>query len=708
MRTALRHLLQVGALAVVLTAVAGEKGDPLPPHPRLLFTKDDIPAIKDRIAKLSGAKARFEALKGQANSWLKKEVKLPEKGGQWYHYYSCPKHGARLKNEGPTKHVCPIDKEVFTGYPYDDVVISNEHGALAGAIRTLGIVHQLTGEARYAAKAKEILLAYAAKYENYPLHNIKNEAKVGGGKVGPQTLDESTWLITVVEGADCIWDVLSAEEQTTVTDKLLYPATKVIRDHKMGIHNIQCWKNSAVGLTGLLIGDTKLVDEALKAESGYYNQMQKGPTPDGVWFEGAWGYHFYTLSAVVRLTEGAFHSGVNLYNDEFKRMFDAPLAFAMPDLRLPAFNDSGIVNVAGNAPLYELAYARYKDTRYCPLLAQSKRDSDQALLCGAAEIPVSPQTAPASRNYPASGYAVLAAGQGADATWFCMKYGPHGGGHGHPDKLNFVLYGLGQIVAPDPGTANYGVPIQAGWYRTTLAHNTLTVDEASQKPAEGKCLAFAVADGFSAAMAYAGEIYPGVQFRRTVALIGSSTLVFIDQAQGSKEHTLDVAYHNIGKLAAPADAQPFELSKKAGYSYLRDAKTVSALPEGLLFDMGDGKQARFAIAPEAAGSPIVGTGVGAHTEDRVPLVIMRKKGKEAVFLWAVMLGQPAEKATLAAEATNAADAAAVKVTMPQGAHILVANPAGGKVAVAGVECEGKIVHLTQAAGGKTEVKHKAE
>src|SRR5512137_3018224 len=104
--------------------------------------------------------------------------------------------------------------------------------------------------------------------------------------------------------------------------------------------------------------------------------------------------------------------------------------------------------------------------------------------------------------------------------WFSMKYGPHGGGHGHPDKLGFVLYGRGQVLAPDPGTANYGVPIQGGWFRTTLAHNTLVVDEDSQKAAEGKCLAFLAADGFSAVMAEAGAIFPGVTFRRTAALIG--------------------------------------------------------------------------------------------------------------------------------------------------------------------------------------------
>ena len=62
------------------------------------------------------------------------------------------------------------------------------------------------------------------------------------------------------------------------------------------------------------------------------------------------------------------------------------------------------------------------------------------------------------------------------ATWLCLKYGPHGGGHGHPDKNNFVLYARGKVLFPDPGTRPYGSPLHNGWDKITLAHNTLVVD----------------------------------------------------------------------------------------------------------------------------------------------------------------------------------------------------------------------------------------
>ncbi len=677
----------------------------LPPHPRLLFTREDLPGIKERAA--GSCQARFASLKGQADEWLKRELKLPDRGGQWFHWYSCPKHGGRLRTEGPTRHVCPVAGEVFSGYPYDDVLISGEHNRLAAGIRTFGIVYQVTGDAGYAAKAKEILLAYAEKYQSYPLHDIRGQPKIGGGKVGPQTLDESTWLITVVEGVDCIWDTLTAEEQQRVKRGLLIPATDVIRQHKLGIHNIQCWKNSAVGLTGLLLGDMDLVDEAVNGEAGYSNQMAKGVTADGPWFEGAWGYHFYTLNAVLHLTEGAYHSGISLYGPELKRMLDAPLAMAMPDLSLPAFNDSQTVDLKDSAGPYVTAFARYKDPRYLIITSRGGRGTDTPLLQGSADTGPAPIFEPASRNFTVSGNAILTAGAGTDATWLCIKYGPHGGGHGHPDKLNFVLYGLGQVIALDPGTANYGVPIQAGWFRTTLAHNTLTVDEESQRPAQGQCKAFIATNGFSAVMTDAGKIYNGVGFHRTLALLGTNLVVFLDQIASERQHVYDLAYHSRGQFTALPEAAKFEAPERTGYSYLRDTRAkFTDAPVQIGFDLGQRKLAGWALAGGEQTTVITGTGVGKHTEDRVPLVIARRHAKATAYLWCVCLGEAGERLELQGEPVKMADgsqaevsrAAAVRVKTSSGTCLLMANPAGELVEVAGQRIEGKIALLTQQGG----------
>src|SRR4030095_13531047 len=172
--------------------------------------------------------------------------------------------------------------------------------------------------------------------------------------------------------------------------------------------------NSAIGLVGLLLEDEQLVATAIDdPATGYRQQMEKGVLGDGMWTEGSSGYHFYTISGVLPLTEAARNCGRDLYGPKLQSMFDGPLALAMPDFVLPNFNDSGTVPLANEDDLYEIALARYQNHAYAPLLAKSDRRGRRALLYGATNLPSSAQVTPmASRNSPASGYAILPKRQG--------------------------------------------------------------------------------------------------------------------------------------------------------------------------------------------------------------------------------------------------------------------------------------------------------
>lgn len=611
----------------------------LPAHPRLLVTDAELPGLREKIETVAWAKAIWEGQLKTANDWLEREVVLPDRGSQWWHYYACKQDGARLQTVSPTEHKCPVCGTVYSGWPYDDVVLDRQHGALSSAVRTLGLVYRVTGDPRYAAKAREIVLAYAARYRGYPLHNIRGEAKVGGGHVGPQTLDESTWLIPMTQGADLIWDALSDEDRAAAEEGLFRPAAQCILDHRMGIHNIQCWKNSAVGLVGLLLGDAALVSDAVKSDHGFEAQIAQGVSADGQWYEGAWGYHFYTMMALAPLLEAGERCGLGLWAFErdgrsARRLFEAPLDLAMPDLRLPAFNDSGTANVRGNA-LYELALARTGEARLAAPLVGVRRGSLEALLVGVEPLPEPPAEATTSRNFAAAGYAVLRHGADSNAAWACLKYGPHGGGHGHPDKLNLVLYAAGKIVGVDPGTAAYGVPIQREWFRTTIAHNTLTVDETDQREATGRSLAFGDDGAIGATLAAAGPIAEGVDYRRGVALFGQHLVLVIDLVRAEAEHTFDLAWHNAGAWESPPVGQPVTMPAKPGYQHLRDVVAVTgALPP---VKVADDLSVGLAVGSVEPGETWVGTGVGANTNDRVPCVVRRVRGRTAVVGWAIAL-----------------------------------------------------------------------
>ena len=101
-----------------------------------------------------------------------------------------------------------------------------------------------------------------------------------------------------------------------------------------------------------------------------------------------------------------------------------------------------------------------------------------------------------------------------------MRFGMHGGGHGHPDKLNLVTWGSGRTWGIDAASINYGVPLHKEWYRSTIAHSTVSVDGGLQAEKDGRSIEWKVADGETTITAAADLAYPGVQLTRSVMVKG--------------------------------------------------------------------------------------------------------------------------------------------------------------------------------------------
>ena len=239
---------------------------PLPPHPRLLFSATGLEALKARIAAAPWAAARWTALREAAAKRLAEPLELPPRGGNWSHNYVCPTHAARLKQGARTgpwqwEHICPVGPHTLTGDPskatldFDGNGIGSVHGDLAAQIIDHALVWHLTGEAAHAERARAILMAYAERYRQYPLHD--NRGRPGrGAHIYSQSLTEASWLITMAQGADLIWPVLSATDRERAAAGLFRPAIdEIILPANGGIHNIQCRHNSAIGLAGFLLDD---------------------------------------------------------------------------------------------------------------------------------------------------------------------------------------------------------------------------------------------------------------------------------------------------------------------------------------------------------------------------------------------------------------------------------------------------------------------
>lgn len=623
----------------------------IPSHrPRLLFSPEKLAAFKNRIAETARVRDAWRARLKRLEATLTDAVELPPRGGNWPHWYASPDTGVNLRTGdkiGPWewKHYDPSTGKEYvsslesTSTDYDGVVISSVHHGNARDVRDLGLAYGVTGDEQFAEKAREIALAYTDHYLSYPRHtNHDFHDEHDGARLMSQTLDEATWMIPFAQGVDFIWNTLSVGQISSLTEQLLQPsAREIIMAWQGRVHNITCWRNSAALLVGLLVDDEDLVEAAIdRPEGGYWQQMREGVSEDGTWWEGAWSYHFYTLSALWPGVVAADNCGINLECPELKGMYDAPIALATPSMKLPAFNDSREVDLSGQASAYEIAYARYKEPAYLRVLAGSDRTSEHALWFGVPDLPEPPLPVFDSKNQRSSGYAILATGDESASQWACLKYGPHGGGHGHPDKLNFVLYTDGSVLVTDPGTCSYGLDAKHGWYTRTIAHNTLVVDQTSQEPVQGNCIAFGKEAGVSFCSAEAGEIYSGVHFVRSLFTLDRDRVVVIDQIRCTDEHTMDLAYHQIGTWKNRPYGEEWDAPTGEGYDYLRDTRLAAAMQECTAStEREDGTQMHMNVQAFAPMDVISGDGPGVSLEDRVPCLIVRRKDREFAVAWLI-------------------------------------------------------------------------
>lgn len=557
---------------------------PEPGAPCLLFHASGLEASRRALRTEEGARWWASFVK-KADWSLAQPVDLPPRGGQWWHYYSCASCGAALTTKSRTEHVCKACGKVFTGWPYDDVAFFFEHNQLAANVYRLGLAYALSGEGRYAKGAAAILLAYAGRYLDYPLHDTKGKPLSGGGHVLPQVLDEAVWLIKMLCGYDCVRAALGQEERSRIEEGLLRPAAAYIKSVNHGIHNHECWHLAAYGMAGIVLGLPEFVYDALHGRTGLLQQLRQGTMPEGPWYEGAWGYHFYTLRSLRPFALALANLGLDVASPLYRSMYVAPFLAATPDWRLPAFHDTARLEMtpAKTAGDYEAALALWpEDPLFSWWLSQTSRGNEDAILTGLRPLAANPE-APrlASLVWPQAGWAILRSQTPLrpqdgpmPSNYLALDFGPHGGWHGHYDKLSLVLWGHGRMLAEDPGCIAYGNPCHHEWYKATISHNTVMVDGESQREATGSLLAFAADSNASIASFDAGPVYAGVRLQRHLALVDDLVLDLVS-VRCDRSRDITWLFHARDRRDAAMSGTPLpEPPPLAGAKWARDWRTT--------------------------------------------------------------------------------------------------------------------------------------
>ena len=637
-------LLVVLACAMVVGGCRLLKGNDYPdvrvavsggPHPCVAVTADELAAVRRRAVEQEWARAIRERIRSRAANLVAEPLVIPHAGGQYTHYYTCPNDGAHLQPESPTRHVCPVCGTVYTGYPYDDVYVSLRHNHWLNAVEDLGLAYALDQAPAYAERVRDILVEYASFYRDLPLHDTDGRSWVplsGRARLFAQTLDEAVVLCGVVMGYDLVYEdpCFTADDHRAIEQGLLRPMVRTIRANPRAVNNWQSWHNAAVGCVGFVLGDAKLVDWAVNGLFGFGFQMRHSVLPSGMWYEGAPSYHWYALQAHMYLMEAAARAGMDLYAPPIvHKLFDAPVRQLLPDGTFVPLNDSDRQSISGQRRFYEVAYARFGDPLYAGLL--EPRDTDWALFWGVEEVP--PGTGETldleSSNDLAEGLAVLR--DAANEIAVFLDYGKGYSGHVHPARLNLVLFAHDDVRLVDPGRLAYGNPMHKAWYRQTVAHNTVVVNERSQWPSAGELVAFEANEAFALVRARAKWAYLGVTLDRTVCLCANA-VVDVVQCSALGRRTFDLPLHFRGDLDGLPSAEPIErLSEAAGYREVQDPAYATAPLTGFTVDASEGR--RIAVEVRDDSEVFLGQGYGtASMTQLLPMVLRRQHGNDALFV----------------------------------------------------------------------------
>ena len=145
------------------------------------------------------------------------------------------------------------------GYTHEQHKKNYKNMALAGAL------YQLTKDAKYAEYVKNMLLGYEKIFMDLPPH--PSDKSYARGKLFWQCLNDANWLVFTSQAYDAVYDYLSKEEQKLLNDNLFKPYANYISVENPQffnrVHNHSTWANAAVGMVGLVIGDSELVNRAL-------------------------------------------------------------------------------------------------------------------------------------------------------------------------------------------------------------------------------------------------------------------------------------------------------------------------------------------------------------------------------------------------------------------------------------------------------------
>lgn len=287
-----------------------------------------------------------------------------------------------------------------------------------------------------------------------------------------------------------------------------------------GISNWSVFTLAPAAECALMLHDLDLFNRIAYGPCGLADHLRYGLMDDGWWYEMSLSYNIGCAMCYTTMAWAARSFGIDWLNCKFpaslvshvglrpfewenlqgmafgkfgplktnhielKRMWDGILIY--PDYRGVMFGMGDGHEQILSGEQFELAYFVFRDPRYASVL---KRSDKRSLIYGVPELPEdTPELYKKSGASDNAGVAVLRSQtKGRDQReqiQVALKYGTHGGYHGHFDRislLSLMRYGR-SFYNPETSWFGYGSYMYKWWVQPSMSHNMVVVDDKMQEP----------------------------------------------------------------------------------------------------------------------------------------------------------------------------------------------------------------------------------
>lgn len=601
-------------------------------HPSIFITKQEAADIQQSLGKYELLDKTYDEAVDKMDKVLKSEIDVPEPGEAG-------------------------------GYAH------TRHKMNYREMRLAGLLFQISGEEKYAEFVKKMLYEYADMYPDLGPHPMSEHQKAG--KLFHQTLNETVWLVHTSIAYDCIYNWLSKEDRKVFEENIFIPMVNwFTRDENKEefnrIHNHGTWMTASVAMIGYVMDRQNWVEMALygtekDGEGGFLKQLDLLFSPDGYYMEGPY-YIRYALMPFFYFAEAIHRKQPELeiyqYRDQIlKKALLSAVQTTYPNGVFPPINDASR-SMDVKAPEVILA----NDITYAEMgederLLGVATIQDKVILNGAglqiardhAAQPEKPQMSWSSVEFSdgpkgeSGGLGILRVGEDRNQSMALMKYGVHGGGHGHFDKLHFTFFDQQKEVIPDYGFSRWiniepkfggrYLPENDSYAEQTVAHNTVVVDQTTQneyssdeaESMSGDRHFFDTSDpDVKVVSARANGYYDGVRMQRSMLLVDKEAfeypiLIDLYKLDSKQQHTYDYPLHYYGQIITTnfdynADTTNMKpLGDNYGYQHLwKEAEGSVSEERSIQFTWLDDQRYYTATVANKPGSKILFGRIGAN------------------------------------------------------------------------------------------------